>query len=315
MLMASLILPVVGCAGEQGLKGPKGDTGARGTQGEQGEQGSLGLQGETGPKGSTGAKGATGSKGTTGATGEQGIQGERGPAGVGYPGATGAIGPIGPQGPPGMGVVAVDLEETIDLNYDWKISYPYNYDIRAGIGDITTNSFDYSYGDAPLGDMGPGDFRIHRLNADGTDSWAMSCRIGLESWNVDTDFGPYEVASFELLVGVHHYEFTLNRSNGEWDLVLDGNPVNFIAHAHITGRQADGIAIPPGDPTPNPYFSDESPEAYANAKALGWWVDPYTKESIYYSATRDGVGGTGAYRLVFKQAPGGSVGNIVVTNY
>jgi len=196
-----------------------------------------------------------------------------------------------------MSIAAVNLTAT------------YDYDIAAGAGDIAVISFDYNYGTSnPLTPA----FRIRRLNTDGTDSWIGSFNIHTASFNLDTDFGPYSNSSISL-AGTNHYEFTLNRSNGLWDLKINGSLVDFVALSSTNAIQPNGYAVTVGEVIANKYFSDESDEAIANAVALGY---PYTTYTGYVDETNEGVGigGTGAYRLRFLSASGGFVDNIQVVN-
>lgn len=185
----------------------------------------------------------------------------------------------------------------------------YSYDIAAGTGDITTISFDYSYG--ATNPITPA-FRIRRLKDDGTDSWLGSFNIHTSSFNLDTDFGPYSNSEISLS-GENHYEFTLDRSNGLWDLKVNGTEVDFVALSSTNAIQPDGYAVTAGQVIENKFFSDESDQAIANALALGY---PYTTYTGYVDESNPGVGigGTGAYRLFFTSANGGYVDNIQVTN-
>ncbi|MFA5291553.1 MAG: PEP-CTERM sorting domain-containing protein [Phycisphaerae bacterium] len=170
--------------------------------------------------------------------------------------------------------------------------YVYGVDRPAepGDGDITIISFDYSCGDDATYAPEHAAFRIRALGgatpeADGA-NWLSSFNIHPGSYNLDTDYGP-SVSSDPLASGVNHYEFTLNRSTGEWDLALNGIPGVLVQSIPELG----GVN----------YFSDESPEAYANA--IGTPFEPYV-----------GIGGTGGYRILFEEASGGSVDNIQITN-
>jgi len=182
---------------------------------------------------------------------------------------------------------AIDLTDLSGYTYSTKYNcYVYNYDIPAGSGDITTISFDYSYGSASL-PLGHAAFRIRRLNDDATDDWLGSFNIYSTEFNMDTDYGPSTASGS--LAGTHHYEFTLNRYTGVWSMKLDDVAVALLSPAQ------DGLN----------YFSDESPEAMANALEIlgaGW-----------AAAAPAGLGGTGAYRLMFTEVPGGFVDNIQVT--
>ncbi|MDD5135053.1 MAG: PEP-CTERM sorting domain-containing protein [Phycisphaerae bacterium] len=170
--------------------------------------------------------------------------------------------------------------------------YVYSVDrpAEAGDGDITVISFDYSCGDDATYAPAHAAFRIRALGgatpeADGA-NWLSSFNIHPGSYNLDTDYGP-SVSSGPLASGVNHYEFTLNRSTGVWDLALNG----------ISGVLVQSIPELGGVN----YFSDESPEAFANA--IGTPFEPYV-----------GIGGTGGYRVLFEEASGGSVDNIQITN-
>ena len=190
---------------------------------------------------------------------------------------------------------------------------PYTYDIAAGTYDITTISFDYSYGnqgrsatDYPT-EINPA-FKIRRLNGDGTDSYLGSFDIYATSFTLNSDYGPYRKEDMSLghvadPHEVYHYEFTLNRSNGLWDLAIDGVLVDFVAVAATNSTQPNGDSLTVGSVVTNKFFSDESAQAHANAAALGWTAN-----------AGDGVGGTGAYRLWFQDAYEGYVDNIEVTN-
>ena len=180
---------------------------------------------------------------------------------------------------------------------------PYEYDSTAGTSAAVTKiSFDYSYGDILPSSVGKPGFRIRRLNPDLTDSWLGSFNMHTNSFNLDTDFGPYSNSDSSLVAGTHHYEFTLNRTNGLWDLAIDGTPIEFSSLASTNYIQPDGFVI--GESSPgvtnigvviaNKYFSDESSEAVQNAIDLG--MTAYTGGA--------GLGGTGAYRLEFTGLPG-----------
>ena len=194
--------------------------------------------------------------------------------------------------------------EAVDLS-----TSGYNYDIAAGAGDITVIAFDYTYGDEANLPFGHAAFRIQRLNDNGTGSWLGSFNIYSTSFNLDTDYGPYSTSGS--LSGIRHYEFTLNRSNGLWDLAVDGNPVTFLAISSTTTPQPDGTVVASGDVVAAKYFSDESLQSGQNAIDLGWAT--LVGGSLVGNAA-DGVGGTGAYRLNFEDALNGSVDNIQVTN-
>ena len=162
---------------------------------------------------------------------------------------------------------------------------------ETGDGDITVISFDYSCGDDATYAPDHAAFRIRALGgaspeADGA-NWLSSFNIHPGSYNLDTDYGP-SVSSGPLASGVNHYEFTLNRSTGEWDLSLNGTPGVLVQSVPELG----GVN----------YFSDESPEAIANA--IGTPFEPFGV----------GIGGTGGYRILFEEASGGWVDNIQITN-
>lgn len=183
-------------------------------------------------------------------------------------------------------------------------SSPYEYDSRVGMSsDVTTISFDYSYGDFTL-PVGQAAFRIRRLNDDNTDSWLASINIYDTTFNVDTDFGPYSANMS--LAGTNHFEFTLNRMNGLWDLTVNDSPLTFYSLASTNAVQPDGFPVSgAGVQITNKYFSDESDVAVQNAIDLG--MTAYTGS--------DGLGGTGAYRLEFtglSGATGAFVDNINV---
>ena len=170
--------------------------------------------------------------------------------------------------------------------------YVYQVDrpAEAGDGDITIISFDYSCGTDPTYAPEHAAFRIRGLGGESPDvdgaSWLSSFNIHTSSYNLDTDYGP-SVSSGPLPSGVNHYEFTLNRSTGVWDLALNG----------VSGVLVQSIPELGGVN----YFSDESAAAYANA--VGTIFQSY-----------DGIGGTGGYRIEFEEAVGGSVDNIQITN-
>jgi len=181
-------------------------------------------------------------------------------------------------------------------------SSPYEFDSRAGTSaDVTKISFDYSYGNYTL-PVGQAAFRIRRLNDDNSDSWLGSFNIFNGSYNLDTDYGPYSTTGN--LTGSHHYEFTLNRSNGLWDLAIDNVTIAFSALVSTNNPQPDGVTVLIDGVIANKYFSDESAEAHQNAIDLGWTDN-----------AGDGVGGTGAYRLEFTGltgATGAYVDNISI---
>ena len=197
------------------------------------------------------------------------------------------------------GSVSADIDLTdlsgyvLETRFD-PDRYVYNYDIPAGADDIIMMSFDYSYGDQslPFGKsvdgVGYAAFRIRQLKDDGTDGWLASFNIHPGSYNLLTDYDA-SVSSGALPSGVNHYEFTMNRSNGEWDLALNGTPGVLVGPAATGGAR---------------WFTDESPEAIQNAIDLGYAGTPL---EIW------GLGGTGAYRLQFEEALNGSVNNIEVT--
>ncbi|MEN6306265.1 MAG: hypothetical protein ABFD91_00795 [Anaerohalosphaeraceae bacterium] len=183
----------------------------------------------------------------------------------------------------------------------------YSYDIAAGASDIVKISFDYTYGNEVL-PMGHAAFRIRRLNDNGTDGFLGSFNIYATSFNLDTDYGPYSKDMG--LGGVNHYEFTLNRSNGLWDLAVNGTPIDFVALSSTNAIQPDGYAVTPDSVVANKYFSDESLQSGLNAIDLGW-ANLVGSELV--GNANNGVGGTGAYRLWFAQSENGSVANISVT--
>jgi len=179
-------------------------------------------------------------------------------------------------------------------------SNTYNFNSRAGVGsDIVKISFDYDNGTNPTSDTNASAtpaFRIRRLNDDGTDSWLGSFNIHGTSFNLDTTFGPYY--SDMILTGENHFEFTMNQTNGLWDLAINGALIDFYAVAgSTTPLQPDGTVITEAKQSlSNKYFTDESDEAKANALALYPNLDPNDPMSAIYGV---GVGGTGAYRLEF----------------
>ncbi len=190
----------------------------------------------------------------------------------------------------------------------------YSLDVQAGAYDVTLISFDYTYGQTAV----PGaDFRIRRLNGDGTDSWLGSFNIHTSSFNLDTDYGPYSSDDIGLLSGNAHYEFTLNRSNGLWDLSVNGALVDFypiLSGTSITANpQPNGDAVAAGTIVSNKFFSDESLASGQNALALGWATLSDDGTHLEGNA-RDGVGGTGAYRIYFSQSVGASVDNVAAYN-
>jgi len=190
----------------------------------------------------------------------------------------------------------------------------HSFDIAAGAYDTTVISFYYNYGSTAVHTPA---FRIRRLNDDGTDSWLGSFNIHTSSFNLDTSYGPYSCPNVSLLDGTAYYEFTLNRSNGLWDLAVNGTAVDFypiLTGDQVTNNpQPDGSGVAEGVVIPNKYFSDQSLASGQNAVALGWatWNDPPTSLSGNAVA---GVGGTGAYRILFLPAAGGSVDNFAAAN-
>lgn len=201
-----------------------------------------------------------------------------------------------------VGISASTFASPIDLGT--LAMSPYEYDSTAGTSTAVTKiSFDYSYGNASL-PIGQAAFRIRRLNTDGTDSWLASINIYSSSFNVDTDFGPYSTNLS--LYGSNHFEFILNRTTGLWNLLLNDALINFYSTSETSPQPDSATITPPGTLLTNKYFSDESPEAKANASAL------YPGKSI-----GDGVGGTGAYRLEFTKlldADGAAAQNAFVDN-
>lgn len=198
-------------------------------------------------------------------------------------------------------IAAVSVSSSAATSIDLSTA-GFDYDIAADTGDITIISFDYDYGATQSTPA----FRIRRLNDDNTDSWLGSFNLYANSFNLDTDYGPYSKEGMSLS-GLHHFEFTLNRSNGLWDLAIDGTTItDFIA---VSGTQTtnpiqpDGFAVTTGEVVANKYFSDESAAAIANAAALGWTAN-----------AGDGVGGTGAYRIKFLTAADTTMANIQVSN-
>ena len=202
--------------------------------------------------------------------------------------------------------VSTDVSATpIDLSTSGQ-----DYDIAAGVGDITTISFDYTNTGAVVGVPA---FRLRRLNDDTTDSWLGSFNIHSGSFNLDTDYGPY--ANNSILTGTNHYEFTLDRSNGLWDLAINGTTVGFVpilTGGSITGDpQPNGDSIAADTVIPNKFFSDESMQSFLNAINLGWATTDGT--SLFGNAD-GGVGGTGAYRVKFLQVTGSTVDNFQASN-
>lgn len=202
---------------------------------------------------------------------------------------------------------------------DFTPAAPYEFDSRAGAGsDVTKISFDYSYGDTLPSSFAKPGFRIRRLNDDNSDSWLGSFNIFESSFNLDTNFGPYVVN--EALSGAHHFEFTMYQTTGLWDLSIDGSNVVFYASTSstypTTNPQPDppfGTLITPGQLLTNKYFSDESPEALANAVAL--YPELFASYPDIDFFTTGGIGGNGAYRLEFTGltgATGAFVDNIQV---
>jgi hypothetical protein len=201
---------------------------------------------------------------------------------------------------------------------------PYTYDIAAGTYDITTISFDYSYGnqgrsptDYPT-EINPA-FKIRRLNDDNTDSYLGSFDIYANSFTLNSDYGPYRKEGMSLgdvndPHEVYHYEFTLNRSNGLWDLAINGTTIDFVAVAGNTNNpQPNGDPVIGGSVVTNKFFSDESMQSGLNAIGLGWATLAPEGDHLHGNAA-SGVGGTGAYRLWFQDAYEGYVDNIQVTN-
>jgi hypothetical protein len=127
---------------------------------------------------------------------------------------------------------------------------PYTYDIAAGAYDITTISFDYSYGNRGRSPTGyptviqPA-FKIGGLGG----SYLGTFDIYADSFTFNSDYGPYRKEGMSLghvddPHEAHHYEFTLNRSNGLWDLAIDGTTIDFVAVAGNTNNpQPNGILL------------------------------------------------------------------------
>ena len=193
--------------------------------------------------------------------------------------------------------IATNAFASIDLGTLTTSPYKYNATESYGVAAI---SFDYSYGNTTL-PIGQAAFRIRRLNSDGTDNWFGSFNIYATSFNLDTDYGPYEASMS--LSGTHHFEFTMNSYNGQWGLKLDGSDVVFHALASTTSPQPDGTVVAAGDTLANQYFSDESMQSALNAVALGWATWNSTGTGLEGNA-KDGVGGTGLYQLQFTGLAG-----------
>ncbi|MBE3096610.1 MAG: PEP-CTERM sorting domain-containing protein [Planctomycetes bacterium] len=200
---------------------------------------------------------------------------------------------------------------------------PYTYDIPAGTYDITKISFDYSYGNQGRSATGyPTEinpaFKIRRLNGDNTDSYLGSFDIYADSFTLNSDYGPYLKEGMSLghvddPHEAHRYELTLNRSNGLWDLAINGTTIDFVAVAATGSPQPNGDSVTVGSVVTNKFFSDESMQSGLNAIALGWATLAPEGDHLHGNA-KDGVGGTGAYRLWFQDAYEGYVDNIQVTN-
>lgn len=189
-------------------------------------------------------------------------------------------------------------------------SSPYSYNLPAPNGDVTTISFDYSYGDFTL-PVGEAAFRIESFNG-GSPGWMMSINIGANGFNVDTDYGPYYSAGsgFDTtgatwnLAGINHFEFDLDRTNGLWDLAVNGVNVDFygkmVPNYQTNPIQPDGYTVLADTIIANKFFSDESSIAAQNAVDLGYTT--YTTHPV--SGINYGVGGTGFYQLQFTGLPG-----------
>jgi hypothetical protein len=195
---------------------------------------------------------------------------------------------------------------------------PYTYDIAAGTGDITKISFDYSYGNRGRSATGyPTEiepaFKIGGLGG----SYLGTFDIYDDSFTLNSDYGPYRKEGMSLghvddPHQAYHYEFTLNRSNGLWDLAINGTTIDFVAVAGNTNNpQPNGDPVTGGSVVTNKFFSDESMQSGQNALDLGWAT--FNGTSLVGNAA-SGVGGTGAYRLWFQDAYEGYVDNIEVTN-
>lgn len=184
----------------------------------------------------------------------------------------------------------------------------YDYDIAAGTYDVTVISFDFDFGALYSPSAA---FRIRR----GDGGWLGSFNIHSTSFNLDTDYGPYTANGD--LSGSNHYDFTLNSSNGLWDLAVNGVAIDFypiLSGGSVTANpQPNGDSVSTGSIVPNKFFSDESPESGQNAVDLGWATWTGGNPPLAGNAA-DGVGGNGTYKLVFVAAAGGSVNNITVTN-
>ncbi len=88
--------------------------------------------------------------------------------------------------------------------------------------------------------------------------------------------------------------------------------MDFYPLSGTTTPQPDGYVPVSGVEIENKYFSDESLTSAQNAVDLGWatWGSPLDGNAA------DGVGGTGAYRLMFVELPnaeGAFVDNIEST--
>jgi hypothetical protein len=178
-------------------------------------------------------------------------------------------------------------------------SSPYIYNDAQSYG-IAKISFDYSYGDYDL-PVGQASFRIRR----GDGAWLGSFNVYDTSFNMDTDYGPYE-ANISLAGPHHHFEFILNSHNGLWSLNLDGSDVVFHSTGSTNNPQPDGTSIVVGDDLSAQYFSDESAQAVQNAIDLGWTANTGT----------EGIGGNGTYQLQFvglDGATGAFVDNISIS--
>lgn len=182
----------------------------------------------------------------------------------------------------------------------------YYEDIVGGEGDITKIAFTYSYGDQAL-PFGHAAFRIQNYGG----GWLSSFNIYANSFNLDTDYGPYSAAGS--LAGENHFEFTLNKATGLWNLALNGTNVDFYALSSTTTPQPDGTVVANGDFVADKYFSDESLQSGLNAIALGWATLNGEGTGLIGDAS-NGVGGEGNYRLWFSTAANGYVDNIQVSN-
>ena len=190
----------------------------------------------------------------------------------------------------------------------------YDFVSTAGTSSsINKISFDYSYGTNVL-PLGHAAFRIRGLSPDGA---ALKVNIFDTSFDVDSDYGPYYAtgATGSISSGTNHFEFTLNRSNGLWDLAINnGSPIVFSSGAG-TSTPPDGLPFS----SARKYYSDESSTAVQNAADLGMstaLTGPPNVDCTDQNPTNAncGVGGAGTYRLQFTELYRDGAGSAFVDN-